>query len=206
VAALILKGVAESLLELHRHDYVHRDLKLENIMIENKDSFNVKLVDFGFAEKVNYSQLVSKAGTPGYIPPEIFKNQPYTAKGDIFSLGVIMYSLILGDSPFKAPNYQIILEENKKSNIDFSKPFWNEISAECKLILKKMCEVKPEQRATALEILESTWVTHHTKASSEMTYYQSYSQRPVSNIEYEKKPNSSSRSIRQEDEDKSFEF
>ena len=105
VAATILKGVAEALLELHRYDYVHRDLKLENIMIEGKESFNVRIVDFGFAEKVNHLQLVSKAGTPGYIPPEIFKNHPYTTKGDIFSLGVIMYSLIAGDSPFKAPNY-----------------------------------------------------------------------------------------------------
>lgn len=54
MAATILKGVAEALLELHRYDYVHRDLKLENIMIEGKDSFNVRIVDFGFAEKVNH--------------------------------------------------------------------------------------------------------------------------------------------------------
>lgn len=86
-----------------------------------------------------------------------------------------MYSLIAGDSPFKAPNYQVILEENKKSNIDFSKPLWNDVSNECKHILKRMCDIRPESRLTALDILESSWVLHHTKVNSEMTYYQSYS-------------------------------
>jgi serine/threonine protein kinase len=51
------------------------------------------LVDFGFAEKINDKELVSKAGTPGFIPPEVFKLQPYSAKGDIFSLGVIFYTV-----------------------------------------------------------------------------------------------------------------
>ena len=62
-------------------------------MLDGKDSFNIKLVDFGFAEKINLTQLVSKAGTPGFIPPEIFKSQPYSEFGDVFSLGVIFYSV-----------------------------------------------------------------------------------------------------------------
>ena len=73
--------------------FVHRDLKLENIMLKSKDSWEIKLVDFGFAEPINDKELVSKAGTPGYIPPEIFKLNPYTAKGDVFSIGVIFYSV-----------------------------------------------------------------------------------------------------------------
>ena len=76
-----------------RYEFVHRDLKLENIMLESKENYIIKLVDFGFAEKVNYKELVSKAGTPGYIPPEIFKNHPYTPKGDIFSMGIIIFSV-----------------------------------------------------------------------------------------------------------------
>lgn len=79
--------------EYRRHEFVHRDLKLENIMLESRENYVIKLVDFGFAEKINYKELVSKAGTPGYIPPEIFKNHPYTSKGDIFSMGVIIFSV-----------------------------------------------------------------------------------------------------------------
>jgi serine/threonine protein kinase len=62
-------------------------------MLDSKDSLNIKLVDFGFSEKINLVSLVSKAGTPGFIPPEIFKSQPYSEYGDIFSLGVIFYSV-----------------------------------------------------------------------------------------------------------------
>ena len=62
-------------------------------MLESKESQVTKLVDFGFAEKINDKELVSKAGTPGFIPPEVFKLQPFTAKGDIFSLGVVFFTV-----------------------------------------------------------------------------------------------------------------
>lgn len=90
---------------MHVNGFVHRDLKLENIMLRDKGTWDIKLVDFGFAEPINDKELVSKAGTPGYIPPEIFKLNPYTAKGDVFSVGVIFYSLISGMSAFKGKNY-----------------------------------------------------------------------------------------------------
>lgn len=64
-------------------------------MLVDKNALDIKLVDFGFAEIINEKELVSKAGTPGYIPPEVFKILPYTAKGDVFSIGVIFYSVIL---------------------------------------------------------------------------------------------------------------
>ena len=80
---------------MHRNGYVHRDIKLENIMIQtiNNEKLIVKIVDFGFAEKINLESLVSRAGTPGYIAPEIFDSKPYSDKGDIFSLGIILYSV-----------------------------------------------------------------------------------------------------------------
>ena len=65
-------------------------------MFVSKDSFRCKLIDFGFAEKINREQLLSHAGTPGFLPPEIFHIQPYTEKGDIFGLGVILFCLVSG--------------------------------------------------------------------------------------------------------------
>jgi serine/threonine protein kinase len=103
--------------------------------------------------------------------------------------------MITGDSPFKAKNYQLILEENKRCNIDFAKPVWNEISFECKTLLKKMCEVKPDQRASSLDILESPWIVHNTKQSSEITYYQSFS-KGVSGLEYGDKGGRSVKSVK----------
>ena len=74
-AAILIYKMIEALNALHKAGFVHRDLKLENIMLANKthDDYQLKLVDFGFAEQINEKELKSKAGTPGYIAPEVFK-------------------------------------------------------------------------------------------------------------------------------------
>lgn len=81
-------------------------MKLENVLLQSYETYESKLVDFGFAEEINENMLTSKAGTPGYIPPELYANLPYTPKGDIFSLGVLLFSLVGGYSPFKGRTYK----------------------------------------------------------------------------------------------------
>jgi serine/threonine protein kinase len=98
---------------------VHRDLKLENVMFTDIENLEVKLIDFGFAEKINRNKLVSRAGTPGFLPPELFKLNPYTEKGDIFSLGVILYSLLVGSTPFKGETYKNVIENNKNCRVNY---------------------------------------------------------------------------------------
>ena len=90
-------------------------------MIENPETCSVKLVDFGFAEKINPNELASKAGTPGYIPPEIFKLQPYLAKGDIYAVGVIMYMILVGRSPFRGKKMDNVMAENRRGVINMEK-------------------------------------------------------------------------------------
>lgn len=87
----ILKGLAY----LEARDIIHRDLKPENIIFRNnEDPFDVVIVDFGFATKVeDYKNLFTRCGTPGYVAPEVLNDFPYNTKADVFSSGIIFYIL-----------------------------------------------------------------------------------------------------------------
>jgi serine/threonine protein kinase len=85
-------------------------LKLENIIVTSKTILETVILDFGFAERINPNHLQNKAGTPGYIAPEVFEGKPYTEKGDVFSLGVMYYSMVNGKSPFKGKDFKEIME------------------------------------------------------------------------------------------------
>ncbi|EAR95416.2 Serine/Threonine kinase domain protein (macronuclear) [Tetrahymena thermophila SB210] len=161
VAAEILKNLTEGLLHIHNKKIVHRDLKLENILFVNKTDNDCKLIDFGFAEKINYEKLESRAGTPGFLPPELFKLGPYTEKGDIFSLGVILYCLVSGCSPFKGKTYKDVLENNRRCAISYDQPVWNKISDECKHLIRRMVEVDPKKRYACNDILKSKWMNKY---------------------------------------------
>lgn len=85
---------------------MHRDLKLENILISKFNPIVVKIIDFGFSERINRAQLTNGQGTAGYIAPELFDLAPYTENCDIFSLGIIFYIILTGIFPFRSNNYE----------------------------------------------------------------------------------------------------
>ena len=127
----------------NRENIVHRDLKLENVMFVEQNQFDLKLIDFGFAEKINRSKLVSRAGTPGFLPPELFKLNPYTEKGDIFSLGVILYCLLVGTTPFKGETYKNVIENNKNCKVNYEVENLQKVSLEWMDCLKGMLAQDP---------------------------------------------------------------
>ena len=97
-ACIIFKQLLESMqcifiiIDLHSINVIHRDIKPENLIFTEKNSLEIKIVDFGLAEYVNDSEVLFKrSGTPGYVSPEILRDRPYNQKTDLFSLGVILY-------------------------------------------------------------------------------------------------------------------
>jgi calcium-dependent protein kinase len=91
----IIYRILSGLAYLESQDIIHRDLKPENIIFRDKDDpYEVVIVDFGFATKVeDFKSLFTRCGTPGYVAPEVLNDFPYNCKADVFSSGIILYIL-----------------------------------------------------------------------------------------------------------------
>jgi len=90
---------AGAVLFLHENNLVHRDLKPENILVDENN--NIKLCDFGWCVEMSMGNRVTFCGTYEYMAPEIIKEKPYNQGIDVWSLGILLYELIHGYSPFR---------------------------------------------------------------------------------------------------------
>lgn len=106
-AADIISQIMLGLNYMHLQSITHRDLKPENILLvkDDEDCFDIKIADLGFAQKFDKEKgLDLVLGTPLYMAPELVKHERYTEKVDVWSLGVIVYQLLCGKTPYDAKN------------------------------------------------------------------------------------------------------
>ncbi|KAK1335960.1 hypothetical protein QTO34_003760 [Cnephaeus nilssonii] len=172
----IIQSLASAIAYLHNNDIVHRDLKLENIMVKssftddnNEMNLNIKVTDFGLAAKKyggSEAMLQNTCGTPTiWIPrneiaaPEVINDHDYSQQCDIWSIGVIMYILLCGEPPFFASSEEKLFELIRKGELHFSDPVWESISDCAKRVLKQLMKVDPAHRITAKELLDNQWIT-----------------------------------------------
>ncbi len=128
----------------HKKNIFHRDIKLENILVLKDDT--IKIIDFGFAVKCNrevYQKLF--CGTPSYMPPEILKKEKYIAcYSDIWSLGVLFYTMLFGIFPFKGKDEDELLKSINETIITF--PEYNQIEDKTKELFKRIFVINPNER------------------------------------------------------------
>ena len=150
-ALKIFKQIIQAINYCQSKNICHRDIKLENILIIKNDV--VKLIDFGFAvitDKETYQNLL--CGSPSYMAPEIVKKEKYIAQySDIWSLGVLLYSMLYGRFPFKGKTQKELFDNIKKCEVEFP----NDIKINEKIIslFKKIFVISPLQRLSLNEIL-----------------------------------------------------
>ncbi len=110
----------QSVVQVHELGIYHRDIKLESIMFKNPDNaIDVVLYNFQLADIVTEENSKKKCGSVGYVAPEIFLSKGYDEKVDVFSLGVIFYTLCYKNMPFQAESFDMCLKLNQSANIDF---------------------------------------------------------------------------------------
>ncbi|XP_034377474.1 serine/threonine-protein kinase 33 [Arvicanthis niloticus] len=177
---LIIQSLASAIAYLHNKDIVHRDLKLENIMVKssfiddnNEMNLNIKVTDFGLAVQKHGSRsesmMQTTCGTPIYMAPEVINAHDYSQQCDIWSIGVIMYILLCGEPPFMANSEEKLFELIKKGELQFEDPVWDSVSDSAKNALKQLMKVDPAHRITAKELLDNQWLTGNTLSSSRPT-------------------------------------
>lgn len=118
---------------LCRRDVTHRDLKLENILLEQKDDLSsIKIADFGLAKKSS-RPLQTMCGTLYYVAPEVIKDDKekfYTKSVDMWSAGVLLYVLLSARQPFASKNENQIFDKILSADFGFERPPWQEVSTE----------------------------------------------------------------------------
>ena len=172
----ILHGVAKGLKELDRLNIAHRDLKPSNIMLRNNTNItpeDVVIVDFGLATETSVENyLYKRCGTPGYIAPEIISTKnseddfKVTTKCDIFSLGVIGYTMIAGHNPFTngCQSRDEAIQANLECKLSFPEDIFGKYSQELLALLKKLCSKRPEDRPNIDEVLSNPLFAEKSKS------------------------------------------
>ncbi|CEO99397.1 Protein kinase domain-containing protein [Plasmodiophora brassicae] len=160
-ASHLIKSLTEAIKYLHSIGIVHRDLKPENLLYAtNEDDSSIKITDFGLAKYMTSASgpMTTACGTPGYVAPEILKNEPYDGAVDLWSIGVILYILLCGFPPFYDESAAVLYAQIKRGDYDFPDPYWTEISPEAKELVSRLLTVDPKKRATCDEVLSHPWI------------------------------------------------
>ncbi len=154
VSKIIFKQLIEGLKYIHKKKIVHRDIKLDNILIDLTNT--IKICDFGVSRRISKDEIMHEhCGTPAYIAPEIFENNGYTGfQCDIWSAGVTLYYILGGIQPFRASSIKDL--EKKVIAGDFE-PI-EDISEEANNLIKLMLKTDPKKRINEDKILNHPWL------------------------------------------------
>src|SRR5215813_15551294 len=148
-AIKITLGILKALDYIHGHGVIHRDLKPENIMVDDQD--DIKLIDFGIAlregaKRLTFIGFTQALGTPEYISPEQVKGKRGDARSDLYSLGIMLYEMLSGKTPFSGPSPLVVMNDRLVNHPIPPRVAAPNISLELQEVLYRALERDPKNR------------------------------------------------------------
>uniref|UniRef100_A0A0E0IWL2 non-specific serine/threonine protein kinase n=1 Tax=Oryza nivara TaxID=4536 RepID=A0A0E0IWL2_ORYNI len=143
-----------------KEEICHRDLKLENTLLDGSPTPRVKICDFGYSKSaLLHSKPKSTVGTPAYIAPEVLSRKEYDGKANVWSCGVTLYVMLVGSYPFEDPgdprNFRKTI--SRILGVQYSIPDYVRVSSDCRRLLSQIFVADPSKRITIPEIKKHTW-------------------------------------------------
>jgi len=171
MAKYIFKQIISAINYIHKHNIVHKDIKLENILLDI--NHGIKICDFGIAKKVNSPDQLfyGISGTPLYMAPEIFYKSNFGYKGfpvDAWASGIALYIMLSGELPFKADKSVKKDSELEYAIINTTPKEIENISKEAKDLIKGLLCKNPNKRLTCEEVLNHPWLKDDEKKENDM--------------------------------------
>ena len=158
ISCKIFQQIISGLEYLHKNFICHRDIKPENILLTeaNENNITVKITDFGLSKSFEGEKLLkTPCGSPLYAAPEILSRKEYKGdKIDIWSSGIVLYTMVYGNLPFNDENMKDLVYNITKGNYDLP----DTISKECQDLIKKILQIDPNKRISIQEIKEHPWM------------------------------------------------
>uniref|UniRef100_A0A674ELI3 Ribosomal protein S6 kinase n=1 Tax=Salmo trutta TaxID=8032 RepID=A0A674ELI3_SALTR len=171
-ASAVLCTITKTVEYLHSQGVVHRDLKPSNLLYvdETGDPESIRICDFGFAKQLRAENglLMTPCYTANFVAPEVLKKQGYDAACDIWSLGILLYTMLAGFTPFaNGPDDtpEEILARIGSGKYALTDGNWDTVSDAAKDIVTKMLHVDPHQRLTAPQVLRHQWIVNQEQLS-----------------------------------------
>ncbi|KAL3668846.1 hypothetical protein V7S43_006138 [Phytophthora oleae] len=165
-AKRIFVQLVEAVEALHGQNVIHRDLKLENILVD-EDSGHATIIDFGFSDLEEIEPQASDCtkrtkkknfcGTPAYMAPEVVASERYDGKPvDIWSLGVLLYVMLCGKFPFQGVSFHQLYQKLRSGAQQLLIP--SALSSEARTLLQSVLTLNPAKRPSASELLCCSWL------------------------------------------------
>lgn len=164
-SALTVEKLCSVVDYLHSQGVVHRDLKPSNVLYADPRQTveSIRIADFGFAKQLTAENgmLMTPCYTANFVAPEVLRRQGYDKACDMWSLGILLFTILSGAPPFcsgAADTPEQILARITEGSVVFSAPTWQRVSENAKAVVLGMLQVDPARRMTAADVLRDAWI------------------------------------------------